>query len=166
MMRNFTRMTLVLAVLMFLIGVGAPILSAQVSLGIRIGPPPPPRVLAAPVAPGPGYVWVGGYWYPVGGHYRWHAGYWSLPPYPGARWVGPHHDGERFFAGYWVTETVAGLNTTTDGTGITTGTAVGSATTTTMTATRKASGGFARPAESVPLCGVPSAALDEVGVGP
>ncbi len=25
-----------------------------------------------PISP----VWVGGYWYPVGGHYRWHDGYW------------------------------------------------------------------------------------------
>jgi len=75
---------------------------AQISVGIRIGPPPPPRVLRVrPVAPGPGYVWLDGYWYAVGGHYKWHAGYWTRPPYEGARWVGPHHDGERFFDGYW-----------------------------------------------------------------
>jgi hypothetical protein len=74
----------------------------QVSVGIRIGPPPRPRVVAVrPVAPGPDYVWVDGYWYPVGGHYKWHAGYWSRPPYVGARWVGPRHDGERFYDGYW-----------------------------------------------------------------
>jgi hypothetical protein len=74
----------------------------QISLGIRIGPPPAPRVVAVrPVAPGPDYAWVDGYWYPGGGRYRWHAGYWSRPPYAGAHWVGPHHDGERFYAGYW-----------------------------------------------------------------
>jgi WXXGXW repeat (2 copies) len=74
----------------------------QISLGIRIGPPPAPRVVAVrPVAPGPDYAWVDGYWYPEGGRYRWHAGYWSRPPYTGAHWVGPHHDGERFYAGYW-----------------------------------------------------------------
>jgi hypothetical protein len=73
----------------------------QVSIGIRIGPPPPERVIAVPASPGPGYFWVAGYWYPVGGHYRWHDGYWTRPPYEGARWIGPHHDGERFFAGYW-----------------------------------------------------------------
>jgi hypothetical protein len=77
-------------------------LSGQVSLGIRIGPPPPPRVMAVrPAAPGPGFVWVDGYWYPSGGRYRWHEGYWTRPPYEGARWVGPHHDGDRFFNGYW-----------------------------------------------------------------
>src|SRR6185369_2587469 len=39
---------------------------AQVSIGVRIGPPPPPRVIhARPRAPGPDYFWVDGYWYPV-----------------------------------------------------------------------------------------------------
>ena len=75
---------------------------AQVSVGIRIGPPPPPRVVhVRPVAPGPGFLWVDGYWYPVGGHYRWHVGYWTRPPYEGAHWIGPHHEGGQFYAGYW-----------------------------------------------------------------
>jgi hypothetical protein len=74
----------------------------QVSIGIRIGPPPPPRVVhVVPVSPGPGFFWVEGYWYPVGNHYKWHDGYWTRPPYEGARWIGPRHDGERFFNGYW-----------------------------------------------------------------
>jgi hypothetical protein len=29
-----------------------------VSVGISIGPPPAPRVVAVPVSPGPGYSWV------------------------------------------------------------------------------------------------------------
>ena len=74
----------------------------QISIGIRIGPPPPPRILKViPRSPGPGYVWIDGYWYAVGGRYRWHAGYWTRPPYPGAHWVPARHDGERFFEGYW-----------------------------------------------------------------
>jgi hypothetical protein len=74
----------------------------QISVGINIGPPPPPRVVRVrPVAPGPEYAWVDGYWYVVGNKYRWHDGYWTRPPYVGARWVAPHHDGSRFFAGYW-----------------------------------------------------------------
>jgi hypothetical protein len=78
------------------------VLSAQVSIGIRIGPPPPPRaVYVRPPSLGPDFVWVEGYWYPAGNHYRWHDGYWTRPPYPAARWVAPHHDGERFFNGYW-----------------------------------------------------------------
>jgi len=76
--------------------------SAQISIGVRIGPPPPERVIRVqPVRPGPEFIWVQGYWYPVGNHYKWHAGYWTRPPYAGAIWVAPHHDGERFFAGYW-----------------------------------------------------------------
>ena len=82
--------------------VGAPAAFSQVSVGIQIGAPPPPRVYAVrPVEPGPNYVWVEGYWYPVRGHYVWHGGYWTQPPYEGARWIGPRHDGGRFYAGYW-----------------------------------------------------------------
>jgi len=81
---------------------GGPAFAVQVSIGIRIGPPPQPRVVRVlPPRPGPEFVWIDGYWYPVGRHYRWHEGYWTRPPYPGARWVVPHHDGERFFEGYW-----------------------------------------------------------------
>src|SRR5690349_2866318 len=75
---------------------------AQLSIGVRIGAPPPPRVIRArPRAPGPDYFWVDGYWYPVGNRYKWHDGYWSRPPYAGAVWVRPRHDGQRFFQGYW-----------------------------------------------------------------
>jgi hypothetical protein len=74
----------------------------QVSFGISIGPPPPPRVMAIrPAAPGPGFVWVDGYWYPVGRRYRWHQGYWSRAPYAGARWIGPRYDGRQYYSGYW-----------------------------------------------------------------
>lgn len=97
-MRSFFRTTL-LAALLLVAGVSA--FGAQVSIGIRIGAPPPPRVVAVPVAPGPDFVWAEGYWYPVGHHYKWHSGYWTRPPYIGARWVGPYHDGERYFPGYW-----------------------------------------------------------------
>lgn len=85
---------------MILLAAGA--LFAQVSIGVTIGPPPPPRVLRVqPPSPGPSYAWVGGYWYPAGKHYKWHNGYWTRSPYNGARWMAPHHDGGRYFAGYW-----------------------------------------------------------------
>jgi hypothetical protein len=82
---------------------GAPAFSApQVAVGIRIGPPPRPRyVRVRPIAPGPDYYWVDGYWYPVGHRYRWHSGYWTRPPYSGAVWVGPRYDGGQFYGGYW-----------------------------------------------------------------
>ena len=46
-------------------------------------------------------MWVEGYWYPVNGHYRWHEGYWTRPPYAGAHWVVPHHEGGQWHEGYW-----------------------------------------------------------------
>ncbi len=95
-MRSFITTTLLAAIL-----ASGPVFGAQ-SIGIRIGPPPPPRVVRVlPPKPGPDFIWVDGYWYPDGNRYRWHEGYWTRPPYPGARWVMPHHDGRQFFEGYW-----------------------------------------------------------------
>jgi hypothetical protein len=92
--------TLKLGILGLLIGLAAAY--GQVSIGIHIGPPPPPRVVRVlPARPGPEFVWVDGYWYPVGSRYTWHGGYWTRPAFPGARWVAPRHDGARFYQGYW-----------------------------------------------------------------
>jgi hypothetical protein len=79
------------------------ILTAQVSVGIRIGPPPPPRAMhiERPRPPQPDAIWVDGYWYPVGNHYKWHDGYWTQPPYPAAHWIGPRHENGMFYQGYW-----------------------------------------------------------------
>ncbi len=78
------------------------VFGAQVSIGIRIGPPPAPRVVhVTPTRPGPDFTWVAGYWYPVGNHYKWHDGYWTRPPYASARWLSPHYDGQMFYNGYW-----------------------------------------------------------------
>jgi len=77
------------------------IADAQVSIGIRIGPPPRARVERVVRQPGPAYVWVPGYWYPVGNHYNWHNGYWTLPPYAGAQWIAPRYEGQQFYNGYW-----------------------------------------------------------------
>ena len=78
----------------------------QISVGIRIGQPPPPaRVIRVqPRAPGPGYIWVDGYWYANGNSrkYKWHDGYYTRPPYEGAVWMQPRYEGGQFFDGYWV----------------------------------------------------------------
>ena len=75
---------------------------AQLSIGVRIGPPPAPRVIRVrPPAPGPDFYWVDGYWFADGGRYHWHDGYWTRPPYAGAHWVGPRHEGGMFYAGFW-----------------------------------------------------------------
>ena len=88
-----------LAVLL-LLGAGAVL--AQFSVGVRIGAPPPMRVIRVqPRSPGPGYSWIAGYWYPVGNHYKWHDGYWTRPAYGGARWIEPRHDGQSYYQGYW-----------------------------------------------------------------
>jgi len=85
---------------------GAPAAYSQVSIGVLIAAPPAPRVLAVrPPCPDPEdedeYAWVDGYWYPVEGHYYWHRGYWTLPPYEGAVWVTPYYEGGRYYGGYW-----------------------------------------------------------------
>ena len=92
------RTTLFAALLL----IGSSAFAGQVSFGIRIGPPPAPRVVRVrPASPGPGYVWIDGYWYPVNNHYRWHQGYWTRPPYDGAHWMSPRHDGGMYYNGYW-----------------------------------------------------------------
>jgi len=88
--------------LIVLMGLAAGAVFAQLSIGVRIGAPPPPRMMRVqPRSPGADYLWIKGYWYPVGNHYKWHDGYWTRPAYTGARWAEPRYDGERFFEGYW-----------------------------------------------------------------
>ena len=68
-------------------------------------PPPPARAEVYGVAPGPGYVWLSGYWGWRGGGYVWVPGYWRRPPRPRAVWVPGywerHHDRYRFREGRW-----------------------------------------------------------------
>ena len=74
---------------------------AQVSFGIHVGEPPAPRAYRVPPQPGPDYEWIEGYQSLEGGRYRWHDGYWSRPPYPGAYWVAPYYSNGQYFAGRW-----------------------------------------------------------------
>src|ERR1051325_8863113 len=91
-----------LTILAALTLLSVPAFAAQVSIGINIGPPPPPRVVrVAPVRPGPDFMWVEGYWYPVGNHWKWHKGYWTRAPYSGAIWYAPRYERGQFFEGYW-----------------------------------------------------------------
>lgn len=81
-------------------------LPASAQISIFIGTPPPPvEYEAQPPMPAQGYVWVQGYWQPVGHHYRWVHGYWQQPPYAGAYWIAPRYDhdddGWRYREGYW-----------------------------------------------------------------
>ena len=57
--------------------------SAQIS--VFIGTPPPPiRYEERGPIPGPGFVWMEGYWAPDGRHYKWVRGRWDRPPFEGA----------------------------------------------------------------------------------
>ena len=76
--------------------------NAQVAFDVRTGPPPAAsRAYHVPPQPGPDYVWVEGYWYPVNGRYHWHNGYWTRPPYPDAYWVAPYYQGGEYYTGHW-----------------------------------------------------------------
>jgi hypothetical protein len=81
--------------------------SAQVSFGVQIGrtPPPPIRYEGRPRIPGPGFVWVDGYWASNRGRYVWVPGAWQRPPYAGAYWSHGHYDhyndGWHYHEGHW-----------------------------------------------------------------
>lgn len=80
----------------FGVGVGVPAYGYYAA-----SPPPAPVVSYAAPYPGPGYTWVGGYYYPVGPRWNWRAGYWGRAPYAGAYWVGPRYYNHHYSGGYW-----------------------------------------------------------------
>lgn len=64
--------------------------SGSVFVSVNFAPPPLP-VYEQPLCPGPGYIWVPGYWgYGPDGYY-WVPGTWVLAPFIGALWT----------PGYW-----------------------------------------------------------------
>jgi hypothetical protein len=71
---------------------------------VRVAPPVP-VVEAAIIAPGPGFVWIPGYYVWDGVAYVWVPGRWERPPHPGARWIPPRwvpdRHGWRFVEGRW-----------------------------------------------------------------
>ena len=90
--------TLAIAGLIFVPAAAA---APQISIGVHIGEPPAPHRYRVPPSPGADYVWVEGYQYPQGKHYKWHDGYWTRPPYEGAYWVAPYYTGGQYFSGQW-----------------------------------------------------------------
>jgi hypothetical protein len=67
--------------------------------------PPAPIVEVQGEAPGPGFIWVGGYYHWYGGRWAWYRGHYAHPPHSGAVWVGPRYGvrgGARIYVhGYW-----------------------------------------------------------------
>ncbi len=78
--------------------------STEPASSVVTEPPPPPPTENVVIAPGPGYVWIGGSWV-WNGRWVWVAGRWGYPPYPHAVWVpsywhrGPYGWYRR--AGHW-----------------------------------------------------------------
>jgi hypothetical protein len=69
-------------------------------------PPPPLPIYEQPIIPGPGYLWVPGYWaWSDDSEYYWVPGTWVLAPAPGLLWTPAYwawNDGEYvFYPGYW-----------------------------------------------------------------
>jgi len=93
-----------LMVLMMVAG-GAMLAETHVSIGVQIGrpggyytPAPAPVAVYRPPCPGPGYIWIDGYYDEYG---NWYEGYWDVPPYAGAYWVAPRVMNRHFTRGYW-----------------------------------------------------------------
>jgi hypothetical protein len=67
--------------------------------------PPAPIYETVGIAPGPGFIWIGGYYHWTGGRWVWYRGHYARPPHPGAAWVGARYEfrgGRRtYIAGYW-----------------------------------------------------------------
>ena len=83
----------------FLLATG--MIFAQFSVGVHIGPMPRVRVEHQSRRPNARSVWVTGHWDVVNARYAWHPGYWTEPPYDGAIWYAPTHDGNLYHDGYW-----------------------------------------------------------------
>lgn len=68
--------------------------------------PPPPQVIGAVgYAPGPGFVWIDGFWDLHGGRWAWVNGRWGRPPRAGAVWVADRWErrggGWHYNRGHW-----------------------------------------------------------------
>ncbi len=76
--------------------------SAQVGVVIRVGTPPPPRVVEHPWArPYRDAVWIDGHHEWINGRWVWVGGYYAYPPRRGAVWVGGYWRHGYWHQGYW-----------------------------------------------------------------
>jgi len=68
-------------------------------------PPPPLQVEPYAVSPGPGNIWINGYWGYEGGRHVWHTGRWEKPPRANAHYVAPRWEKKgnqyAFHEGHW-----------------------------------------------------------------
>ncbi len=84
--------------------VGAVCISLSACTAEYVSTRPADVVYTRPVAPGPGYIWVGGDWVWSGGQYRWTEGRW-MQPRPGRVWHNGgwmrKNNGYRWKRGHW-----------------------------------------------------------------
>lgn len=87
---------------LLLVAGGSLFAETHFSIGVQVGAPRyysgPAVVAYRPPCPGPGYIWVPGYYNNYG---NWFNGYWATPPYAGAYWVAPRFYQGRSYPGYW-----------------------------------------------------------------
>ncbi len=96
--------SLLLAGIVLIASVQSPA-EASVAVSVTVGPPALP-IYAQPLCPGPGFIWIPGYWAwaPAFGYY-WVPGMWVPAPFAGALWT-PGYWGWRdsvfiWHEGYW-----------------------------------------------------------------
>jgi len=72
---------------------------------VREEPPPPREEVEIGSAPGPSYIWVGGYWSWYQSNWYWVRGRWAARPEPNAHWVPGHwqhlNRSYRWNPGHW-----------------------------------------------------------------
>jgi hypothetical protein len=77
--------------------------SCVATLWVPVGPPPE-QVEIGGAAPGPGFIWVDGWW-TWRSRWIWEPGHWARPPHASARWERGHWDrgqrGWRWTEGRW-----------------------------------------------------------------
>ena len=89
---------LLLALAACLVGVREPVHEVDVEGGpgeevvASEAPPPPQAEVAVGVAPGPNYLWVGGYWTRHQDRWFWVHGRWAARPHPNSVWAEGHWD--------------------------------------------------------------------------
>jgi hypothetical protein len=97
---NFRNLLLTCALGGAVLGATVPA-AAQVYGGVYVQTgPPAPIYETVPVAPGPGYNWVAGYWSWNGYRYVWVHGRYAYPPYAGEAWR-PGHWAQGAYGWYW-----------------------------------------------------------------
>jgi len=87
------------------VGFGVPVVAVGGPEVVVPEAPPPALGEVVTVAPGPGFIWIGGFWDWGPSGWFWVHGHWGHRPFHGAVWAGPfweHHEhGWVLRRGHW-----------------------------------------------------------------